>query len=207
MDEGDGELRMGGREERPATTRQVFDPALVARLRAAIEAEEARRPKRKVAERHAGVVERLLAHQRAKQAELNEASSKRCKMQSERLSREALIRLHVERYQAGDATREIEADVGVTWATILRWFREEGLPVARRVEERFWRPEEGEERGGEGAVGEPVRLREALASVTAFVEEARAQGLRGIVSVTIDVSFDLEMEVCDDDDDDAGGAV
>jgi hypothetical protein len=166
LDERDVELRMGGREERPTTTRQVFDPALVARLRAAVEAEDARRPKRKVVARHAGVVERLLAHQRAKQAELNEASSERCKMQSARLSREELIRLHVERYQKGDPTREIEADVGATWATILRWFRQEGLPVGRSVEDRFWRPERGEgarsergeerggeERGGEGRAG------------------------------------------------------
>lgn len=110
------------------------DPEAVARLKRIVAAEEAQRQaRRRRPSRGNDIVANLVRRSKTKAQEgvPDEMS----------MTREDLIKLHMQ-YQAGIPTAEIARQAGYQWSAIKYWFKAEGLPVARAVADRYWRPDE-----------------------------------------------------------------
>ena len=135
-------IRTGRRigERVPSGTIYEVDPAAVARLKAHfahLEAARANEPRRKTGD----ILGNLRSTQRERQEELN------ARMRKPEIPAELARGWHVTYYQAGFTLQEIAEQAGVGRGLLARRFKELGLPVSRKVEERTWRP--GREDGPE----------------------------------------------------------
>lgn len=131
-------IRIGRRigERIPSGTIYEVDPAAVARLKAhfaELEAARANEPQRKSGD----ILGNLRQTQRERQEELN------ARMRKPKIPAELARGWHVAYYQAGFTLQEIAEQTGVGRNLLARRFKELGLPVSRKVEERAWRPEKG----------------------------------------------------------------
>lgn len=112
------------------------DPEAVARLKRIVAAEAAQRQEKRQRRRSKGGADIVANLVRRSKAKAQEGVPDEMSM-----TREELIKLHMQ-YQAGIPTAEIARQAGYQWSAIKYWFKAEGLPVARKVADRYWRPDE-----------------------------------------------------------------
>ncbi len=126
-------------ERMPAGKIYPVDPAAVARLKAYVAEREKRRPSTSKPGK-GDILSNILRTQYERQAELN-ARRRKPEIPAD-LARE----WHISYYQAGLSIMEVAERVGVGRNRLTKRWRELGLPVSRRVEERAWpQDEEGDE--------------------------------------------------------------
>ena len=131
-------IRTGRRigERIPSGRIYEVDPAAVARLKAhfaKVEAARADEPQRKSGD----ILSNLRKTQRERQEELN------ARMRKPKIPAALARRWHITFYQAGFTLQEVAQQAGVGRNLLARRFKELGLPVSRKVEDRAWRPEKG----------------------------------------------------------------
>ena len=121
-------------ERKPAGKIYPVDPEAVARLKAYV----AEKEKLRGAEdntKKGDIISNIMRTQYERQAELN-ARRRKPEIAAE------LARLwHVDFYQAGLSVTEVAEMAGVSRNRLTRRWKELGLPISRKVEERIWRPE------------------------------------------------------------------
>ena len=136
---GDEPIRTGCRlgERKPAGKIYPVDPEAAARLKAYVaEREKLRGPASKPEKND--ILGNMLRTQYERQAELNARKRK------PEIAAELARQWHIDYYQAGYSIKEVAELAGVGRNRLTRRWRELGLPVSRRVEERAWRAEENE---------------------------------------------------------------
>jgi hypothetical protein len=123
------------RERRPGGKLYAVNPEAVARLKATL-AERERLEGAAVSPEKSDILGDLLRAQRERQTELNARKRK------PEIPAEIACEWHIDFYQEGYSIKEVAELAGVGRNRLARRWRELRLPVSRKVEERFWRPEE-----------------------------------------------------------------
>lgn len=80
-----------------------------------------------------------------------------------KLSDEEVVRIHMDHYQTGKSIEECGDIAGVSLGHMSTRFRDLGLPTSRKVEERYWRPDDRDDdatprpsANGHGPASHPV---------------------------------------------------
>lgn len=126
-------------ERKPAGKMYPVDPEAVARLKKIVTEREKLRGAESRPEKN-DILGNMLRTQYERQAELN-ARRRKPEIPAD-LARE----WHISYYQAGFSIMEVAERAGIGRNRLTKRWRELGLPVSRRVEERAWpQDEEGDE--------------------------------------------------------------
>ena len=139
---GDEPIRTGCRrgERIPAGKIYPVDPQAVARLKAYVAEREKLRPSASN-QGKGDILSNILRTQYERQAELN------ARRRLPEIPAELARQWHIDYYQAGLSIKDVAEIAGVGRNRLSRRWKELGLPVSRRVEERAWPRDEKEEKG------------------------------------------------------------
>ena len=122
-------------ERNPAGKIYAVDPAAVARLKATMAEKERLRGAAAKPEK-SDIMGNMLRTQHERQAELN------ARRRKPKIAADQAREWHITDYQAGFSIQEVAEWAGVGRNRLSRRWRELGLPVSRKVEERAWPQEE-----------------------------------------------------------------
>jgi DNA-binding NtrC family response regulator len=130
---GDEPIRTGRRlgERKSAGKIYPVDPEAAARLKAYVCEKQKLEPSASKPEK-GDILSNILRTQHERQAELNARKRK------PEIAAELAHELHITYYQAGYSVKEVAEHAGVGRNRLARRWKELGLPVSRRVEERTW---------------------------------------------------------------------
>ena len=131
---GDEPIRTGRRlgERKSAGKIYPVDPEAAARLKAYVSEKQKLEPS--ASKLYKGdILSKILRTQHERQAELNARKRK------PEIPAELAHQWHIDYYQAGYSIKEVAELAGVGRNRLTRRWRELGLPVSRKVEERVWR--------------------------------------------------------------------